>query len=221
MSGPSKVMWAIHDDIRMMIREFRSRLVEEKAAELVTTGRRLSEMMADMIYKEEKILLPMSLETLDEADWARVKRGEEEIGYAWVTPGAAWKPAAAVGELPAAPEYRRPAAAMDLDTGALTPEQVNLLLKNLPLDVTFVDEADAVRYYSAGAERVFPRSPGIIGRKVRTATRRRASTWSTASSSLSGRGTARWRSSGSSRGPIHPYPLLGGPRRRGTLPRLS
>ena len=166
VSGPSKVMWAIHDDIRMLIREFRSLLVEEKAAELVTMGRRLSEMMADMIYKEEKILLPMSLETLDEADWARVKRGEEEIGYAWVTPGGGWKPAAAAEELPPAPEYRRPEAAMDLDTGALTPEQVNLLLKNLPLDVTFVDEADAVRYYSAGAERVFPRSPGIIGRKV-------------------------------------------------------
>jgi uncharacterized protein len=166
VSGPSKVMWATHDDIRMLIREFRSLLVEEKAAELVTMGRRLSEMMADMIYKEEKILLPMSLETLGEADWARVKRGEEEIGYAWVAPGGDWKPAAAVEELPPAPEYWRPATALELDTGALTPDQVNLLLKNLPLDVTFVDEADAVRYYSAGAERIFPRSPGIIGRKV-------------------------------------------------------
>ncbi len=71
VSGPSKVMWAIHDDIRMMIREFRALLVDEKVAELVTTGRRLAEMLADMIYKEEKILLPMSLETLDENDWAR------------------------------------------------------------------------------------------------------------------------------------------------------
>jgi len=166
VSGPSKVMWAIHDDIRMMIREFRALLVGEKAAELVTMGRRLSEMMADMVYKEEKILLPMSLETLAEKDWARVKKGEEEIGYAWVTPDAGWKPAATVEELPPAPEYQRPAAALELDTGALTPEQVNLLLKNLPLDVTFVDEADAVRYFSAGAERIFPRSPGIIGRKV-------------------------------------------------------
>jgi uncharacterized protein len=166
VSGPSKVMWAIHDDIRMLIREFRALLADEKDVELVTTGRRLAEMMADMIYKEEKILLPMSLETLDDQDWARVKKGEEEIGYAWVTPGAAWKPAAAVGELPPAPEYRRPAAALELDTGALTPEQLNLLLKSLPLDVTFVDETDAVRYFSAGAERIFPRSPGIIGRKV-------------------------------------------------------
>jgi DUF438 domain-containing protein len=166
VSGPSKVMWAIHDDIRMMIREFRALLADEKAEELVTTGRRLAEMMADMVYKEEKILYPMSLETLDEKDWARVKKGEEEIGYAWVAPGAGWKPAAAADELPPAPEHRRPAAALELDTGALTPEQVNLLLKNLPVDVTFVDEEDEVRYFSAGAERIFPRSPGIIGRKV-------------------------------------------------------
>jgi DUF438 domain-containing protein len=166
VSGPSKVMWAIHDDIRMMIREFRGLLVDEKAAELVTMGRRLSEMMADMIYKEEKILLPMSLEILDEKDWARVKKGEEEIGYAWVISGAEWKPAVGIEGLPPAPAYGRPAATLDLDTGALTSEQVNLLLKNLPVDVTFVDEADTVRYFSAGAERIFPRSPGIIGRKV-------------------------------------------------------
>jgi DUF438 domain-containing protein len=166
VSGPSKVMWAIHDDIRMMIREFRGLLVDEKAAELVTMGRRLAEMMADMIYKEEKILLPMSLETLDEKDWARVKKGEEEIGYAWVTPGAEWRPAVDIEGLRPEPAYSRPAETLKLDTGALTLEQVNLLLKNLPVDVTFVDEADTVRYFSAGAERIFPRSPGIIGRKV-------------------------------------------------------
>ena len=166
VSGPSKVMWAIHDDIRMMIRETRELLIDEKADELVAAGRRLSEIMADMIYKEEKILLPMSLEALDERDWARVKKGEEEIGYAWVNPGTEWKPAAAVEEAPLAPEYRRPAAALELDTGALTLGQVNLLLKNLPFDVTFVDETDSVRYFSVGAERIFPRSPGIIGRKV-------------------------------------------------------
>jgi DUF438 domain-containing protein len=166
VSGPSKVMWAIHDDIRMMIREFRGLLIDEKAAELVAAGRRLSEMMADMIYKEEKILFPMSLEALDEGDWARVKKGEKEIGYSWINPGTEWKPAVSIEELTPAPEYRRPAAALELDTGALTPEQVNLLLRNLPVDVTFVDEADTVRYFSAGAERIFPRSPGIIGRKV-------------------------------------------------------
>jgi len=166
VSGPSKVMWAIHDDIRLMIKEVRGLLAEGRSVEVVTAGRRLADMMADMIYKEDKVLLPLSVETLDEKDWARVKKGEEEIGYAWVKPGAEWKPAVDIDGLPPLPGYQRPAAALRLDTGELAPEQVNLLLKNLPLDVTFVDETDTVRYFSAGAERIFPRSPGVIGRKV-------------------------------------------------------
>ena len=53
-----------------------------------------------------------------------------------------------------------------LDVGGLTAEQINLLLTHLPVDVTFVDENDEVRYFSETRERLFPRSPAIIGRKV-------------------------------------------------------
>jgi DUF438 domain-containing protein len=55
---------------------------------------------------------------------------------------------------------------LPLDTGLLSLEQINLLLRALPVDVTLVDENDEVRYYSDGRERIFPRSPGVIGRKV-------------------------------------------------------
>ncbi len=166
MSGPSKVMWAIHDDIRSMLGEFRALLGAGKPSELISLGKRLSEMMADMIYKEEKILLPMSLDTLTEEDWARVRKGEEEIGYAWVTPGTEWGPAVMAAGLLRRPEDQNSGSLLSLDTGELKTEQVNLLLKNLPVDVTFVDETDTVRYYSAGTERIFPRSPAVIGRKV-------------------------------------------------------
>ena len=53
-----------------------------------------------------------------------------------------------------------------LSEGKLTGEQIDLMLKNLPFDITFVDENDEVRYYSATDDRIFPRSPSIIGRKV-------------------------------------------------------
>lgn len=52
------------------------------------------------------------------------------------------------------------------DTGTLSIEQINLLLKHLPVDISFVDVDDTVRYYSATEERIFPRSPAVIGRKV-------------------------------------------------------
>ncbi len=55
---------------------------------------------------------------------------------------------------------------LSLDTGKVTAGQVNLVLKHLPVDITYVDENNEVKYYSEGKERIFPRSPGIIGRKV-------------------------------------------------------
>jgi hypothetical protein len=54
---------------------------------------------------------------------------------------------------------------LQLNTGALTPEQIDLLLNTLPVDISLVDEHDTVRFYTEG-ERIFPRSPGVIGRKV-------------------------------------------------------
>jgi DUF438 domain-containing protein len=57
-------------------------------------------------------------------------------------------------------------ARLALDTGVLTAGQVNLMLKHLPVDVSYVDENDTVAYYSATPERIFPRAPGVIGRKV-------------------------------------------------------
>ena len=64
------------------------------------------------------------------------------------------------------PRYSRADQDLRLETGALTPALVNLVLKHLPLDISFVDENDEVRYYSDSAERIFSRSPAVIGRKV-------------------------------------------------------
>ncbi len=166
VSGPSKVMWAIHDDIRAGLREFGLLIDSGRVVELTALGRKLSGMISDMITKEEKILFPMSLETLSDEDWARVKKGEEEVGYAWIEPGREWKPAARAEELPPLAAYGRPPAAIELEAGSLTPDLINLILKTLPVDVTFVDENDTVRYYSASRERIFPRSPAVIGRRV-------------------------------------------------------
>jgi hypothetical protein len=55
---------------------------------------------------------------------------------------------------------------LTLDTGLLTAEQINLMLMHLPVDISFVDENDKVAYYSQTEDRIFPRSPGIIGRSV-------------------------------------------------------
>jgi len=53
-----------------------------------------------------------------------------------------------------------------LNTGSLTPAQLDALFFNLPLEVTFVDEHDVIRYYSDVKARIFGRSPDIIGKPV-------------------------------------------------------
>ena len=53
-----------------------------------------------------------------------------------------------------------------LTTGDLTLSQIDLMLTTLPVDITFVDENDTVRYFSEAADRIFKRTSAIIGRKV-------------------------------------------------------
>ena len=43
---------------------------------------------------------------------------------------------------------------------------IEAIFDTLPLDLTFVDDTDTVRYYSKGNERIFRRTPAVIGRKV-------------------------------------------------------
>jgi hypothetical protein len=152
-TGPSQVMWAKHDEIRAMMKKRNIKNSEE-----------LLKAVEDMIFKEEKILFPTSLDKLSTNDWIDVKRGEEEIGFAWITPGDEWKPATPeqihLTKQPAEPHK------VKLSTGSLDYDQIDLLLKNLPVDITFVNENDEVAYYSNTAHRIFPRSPGIIGRTV-------------------------------------------------------
>lgn len=161
ISGPSKVMWALHDDIRHFIKDVRKRATDNKMEKVAVDA--LVKMVNDMIYKEEHILFPMALETLSEDEWAKVRKGEEEIGYAWVKPETDWKPLTATFQQALLEEK---IGSLNLNTGQLTPDQVNLMLLHLPIDVSFVNEHDEVIYYSATPDRIFPRSPGIIGRKV-------------------------------------------------------
>ena len=161
ITGPSKVMWALHDDIRGFLKDVRKRVADGKMEKVAIEA--LAKMVNDMIYKEEHILFPMALETLSEDEWAKVRKGEDEIGFAWIKPEVEWKPS---GESFQQHLLSEKVGSLNLDTGQLTAEQVNLILTHLPVDISFVNENDEVVYYSATPERIFPRSAGVIGRKV-------------------------------------------------------
>jgi DUF438 domain-containing protein len=165
VSGPSSVMWAIHDDIRKQFKSVRALLTDSPDIQNIETElNTLIKLIADMIYKEERILFPMALETLSKDDWMKVKKGEEEIGFSWVQPDPG-RERGNKQETEAAPVKEN--QGLNLQTGTLSLEQINLMVNHLPIEISFVDENDELRFYSdSKGHRIFPRSPGVIGRKV-------------------------------------------------------
>ncbi|MBY8987654.1 MAG: DUF438 domain-containing protein [Candidatus Lokiarchaeota archaeon] len=157
ISGPPQVMWAVHDEIRPLLKTTHPEEIELALQKI-----------EDMIYKEEHILYPMTLEFFNELDWVSVREGEEEIGFVFgVTPGDQWRPVTAADLHKTLPtETLKVEGALNLDIGNLTIDQINTMLKTLPVDLTFVNENDEVAYYSDTEDRIFPRSRGIIGRSV-------------------------------------------------------
>jgi len=167
--GPSQVMWGVDNEIRAQIKAFTQHINDDEpeVEEATSQFLELSQNIQEMIYKEEKILFPEALNRLTEGEWGQIRAQEEEIGYFNVTPRDSWKPSEE--ETPEAQELPMKMDAdglIFLSTGALTQEQINLMLTHLPVDVTFVDEHDHVRYFTQGRERIFDRSPAIIGREV-------------------------------------------------------
>jgi len=170
ITGPPTVMWGKHDETRALLKaaletlQATPRVTAEEAqglAELVL--RPAAEAVSGMIMKEEEILLPMCLDTLDDGEWRQVLRGSDEYGYCLVEPDDSWSPEGveATEELTAGPGAR-----IQFPTGAFTLAQLEVLLNTIPFDVTFVDADDTVRYFSHGRERIFARSKAILGRKV-------------------------------------------------------
>jgi hypothetical protein len=170
VTGPSQVMWGVHDQIRARWKETRKAADTGEIAALVAGAAALGRDVVEMIYKEEKILFPLAMEKLTADEWVEEKRGEDQLGYLLAKPAVALRPSAlkvatAAGAAPA-PTAPPAADLLPLGTGALSLEVVDLVLRHLPVDLSFVDENDVVRYYSEGRERIFPRTPAAIGRTV-------------------------------------------------------
>ncbi len=171
ITGPPKVMWAKHDEARAMLKKALAALEAalkspENLPGLVEAELKpASDAVLDMIYKEEQILLPMSLDTLGEDEWYEVYRQSDEIGYCLYDPKTRWKPAGvsveAMDDAAGTGSGR-----IQLPSGSFTVRELTALLNTLSVDITFVDADDTVRYFSQGKHRIFDRTRAILGRKV-------------------------------------------------------
>ncbi len=171
-NGPSQGMWAFHDNIRDQFRALNTLNEAQDISNIKKSLPSLIDEIQRLLSIEDMRLFPNAMELLTEEDWKEFYEGDEEMG--WML---AYKPTPypALDEAYIHPsedtQERKLSFSLDnthhYDEGYMTPEQVNLLLRFLPVDITYVDENDKVIFYNRGEDRVFKRSKGIIGREVK------------------------------------------------------
>jgi uncharacterized protein len=161
--GPTTNMWRIDDFIRDAIKEAKQKLAsyQGERQEVLGVLNFVIQEVTGMIYKEENILFPMALKNLSEDEWIKIAHESDEIGFCLTGPAEEWKP-----ERKALPENAITEGYIKMETGFLSLKQLELLLNHLPVDITFIDHEDVVRYFSHGKERIFARTKAVIGRTV-------------------------------------------------------
>lgn len=169
--GPSQVMWGKHNEVRDLYKKALFGL------DAVTTQGEVNRFVEDylnllveevdgMIFKEENILFPTSMEKLKIEDWIDILKESEQVGYAYIEQPEETSHLIDNLKKVAAEEPIAQENLIKLPSGELNPKQLMHMLNTLPVDITFVDHDDVVRYFSENRERIFVRTRAIVGRKV-------------------------------------------------------
>ena len=191
---PTTTMWTLDDFIRDEISECYNLLLEDKEEEFIGKQAELVADVRDLMDKEENILYPTSLEMINEEEFCYMAEGDREIGFAYISVQAdksgnsasasssasASTAGAPLSGLSSAPGFAEELAGLlgkygfnnkeeklNVTTGQLTLEQINLIYQHMPVDLSYVDENELVCFYTDTKHRVFPRSKNVIGRDVK------------------------------------------------------
>jgi uncharacterized protein len=165
VTAPPKVMWGVDDEIRAEIKEAKSKLQGE-ATDSATSIEAAVNKVKEMIFKEENILFPMSLDTLTEDEWFNIAEESDNIGYCLTQPAGKWKPVRVNVEEKSKKQNQQADGNIRFETGILSIKEINGILSTLPVDITFIDKDNVVKYFTLGKERIFARTKAIIGRNV-------------------------------------------------------
>jgi DUF438 domain-containing protein len=169
IEGPPAAMWSEHEVLRANEKELNSLIARERYMDreefLETLECRTTTLLALLnahFHKENQVLFPMSIRALDVHEWNDARRQFQEIGpCTFEQPLAPLVPSTERTSL-----VGRTIEELELPTGRFTVDDLVTDLNTLPVDFTFVDRDDKVRYYSDSPDRIFVRTPAVIGRKV-------------------------------------------------------
>lgn len=158
ISEPPAIMWMEHDEIRAM----KKRLEELKSGGdkegLKEEAEKLRDALSSHFFKENNILFPTAMNVVEESEWVEIRREFDRIGYCCITPP----------DMPQEMVYERvkEEGRIELPTGSFTLKELETLLNTLPVEITFVDADDRVRYFNDRSDMVFLRTKAVLGRSV-------------------------------------------------------
>ncbi|MEG0887786.1 MAG: PAS domain-containing protein [Bacteroides sp.] len=181
---PSTTMWVYDDHIRDEMNEAMELLNEKRTERFTETFAALSVDLHDLMSKEELILYPTALKLISSEEFEEMKSGDREIGFFLIDMPEYGKAKEGGVQSSSTGNFMEDLAMLlakhgvnqtgsgsnailDVAEGKLTLEQINLLFRHMPVDISFVDENELVAFYTDTPHRVFPRSKGVIGREVR------------------------------------------------------
>ncbi|HJZ39892.1 MAG TPA: DUF438 domain-containing protein [Bacteroidales bacterium] len=173
ITGPPKVMWGKHDEIRDQLKGCIEilRTVELKKADLEDAMEILYapvlKALGDMTRKEEEILFPMCMDVFTTEDWWHINKQTLEFGFTLYDPQVEWKPEGLIVENYENAGITNENGSIQLPSGSFTAGEIRAILNTVPVDMTFVDKNDKVKYFTQGSHRIFARSRSIINRDVR------------------------------------------------------
>jgi len=169
ITGPPMVMWGKHDETRAFLKSCFPLFEQNEDASTEAVAGFIELMfeptiksIEEMIYKEEQILFPMCMDTLTEIEWYEIYLQSDEIGYCLFSPDRKWIPNLTPGDAKKIESSDK----IRLENGTLSIDELDAMLNSLPIDITFVDKDDRVKFFSHGKDRIFQRPKAVLGRQV-------------------------------------------------------
>lgn len=157
---PLKIMWKLHDDARALLKEILT-TINSGISDRLYFNKIIGEyyfLIFGIIKKETHILYPVASAIINDDILDDMFVESLDYGYALIEVNPTISKNTNLNEFIN--------GEFVVANGSLNFSQLNLLLNNLPIDITYVDEFDRVRYFNNTKNRHFPRNPSVINRLV-------------------------------------------------------
>lgn len=169
VTEPPAIMWMDHDQIREkkkhlsgLVEKWNTMSFQDFKGQLTQAAEALGGLLAIHFPKENSILFPAALQVITNEEWIGIKKEFDEIGYCRFTPYQV----TATAKTGKTEEKPMAEGTLQFENGTLSKDEAEAILDTLPIDISFVDANDAVKYFNKAEKRIFVRTKSVIGRKV-------------------------------------------------------